>query len=219
MELIVSLFAAIGAFLGTVAAHFVAHDAYSNCPRYARRLIERAACRLPPFERTRYEEEWLADLEERDGVFAKFKHAFDCLLCARTLSSLSRGRAPAYIEFSVPGVGKARLDFVAGIVALKQVEDVYVGCDPSSPAPRGAHFHRLIEDLQKKLVERYGELPPYRVGQLDKLSELLEKRHHQPMPSRRPFDITLILHNGRAGNLVETVRALGIRLPSGLISR
>ena len=132
MELIVWLFAAIGAFLGTVASHFIAHDAYSSCPKYARRLIERAARRLPPFERTRYEEEWLADVEEREGVFAKFKHAIDCLLCARTLSSLSRGRAPAYIEFSLPGVGKARLDFVAGIVALKQVEEVFVGCDPSS---------------------------------------------------------------------------------------
>ena len=154
MELIVWLFAAIGAFLGTVASHSVAHDAYSGCPKYARRLIKRAAGRLPPFERNRYEEEWLADLEEREGVFAKFKHAFDCLLCARTLSSLSRGRAPAYLEFSVPGVGKTRLDFVAGIVALKQVEDVFVGCDPSSPAPRGLHALRLIVALQKKLEER-----------------------------------------------------------------
>jgi len=199
MELIVSLFAAIGAFLGTVAAHFVAHDAYSNCPRYARRLIERAARRLPPFERARYEEEWLADLEEREGVFAKFKHAFDCLLCARTLSSLSRGRVPAYIEFSIPDVGKVRLDFVAGIVALKQVEDIFVGCDPSSPAPRGVHSHRLIVELQKKLQERYGELTPYRPGQLDRLTDLLEKMVQQPN-GRRPLEIRLILNNGNASS-------------------
>ena len=41
MELITSLIAGIAAFLGAVLAHFVAHDAYTASPKYARRLIER----------------------------------------------------------------------------------------------------------------------------------------------------------------------------------
>src|SRR4051794_6233297 len=66
MELIISVVATLCAFLGAVAAHFVAHDAYSRCPRYAQRLIELAARHLPEEERERYQEEWLADLHEFD---------------------------------------------------------------------------------------------------------------------------------------------------------
>jgi hypothetical protein len=120
MELIVSICAAIGAFIGTVAAHFVAHDAYSQCPSYARRLIERAAKNLPPFERLRYEEEWLADLNERVSVFAKFKHAFECLLCARTLRRIAerKPQRPLKMQFEVVGAGLLEVDLKTGLHAL-----------------------------------------------------------------------------------------------------
>jgi hypothetical protein len=219
MELIVSVFAAVGAFLGTVAAHFVAHDAYVSCPRYARRLIERAASHLPPFERARYEEEWLADLQERAGVFAKFKHAFACLLCARTLSALSARRGPAYIEFSVPGVGAARLSFVAGIVALRSVERVFSRSALPRPPRSGSDALDGIEELMKKLHARCGELPPWQSGELDRFTDLLTKAVQRPVPSKelRAFGIKLILKNGRTADLSEMVRALGIELPSHAI--
>jgi hypothetical protein len=128
MELIISLCAAIGAFIGTVAAHFVAHDAYSQCPRYARRLIERAAKNLPPLERLRYAEEWVADLEERDGVFAKFKHAFECLLCARTLRRIAERKPQTLpsMQFEAAGAGLLEVDLKSGLQAIAVIGRVWV---------------------------------------------------------------------------------------------
>lgn len=81
------------AFLGSLAAHFLAHDAYTSAPRYARRLIKWAAQRLPNDHQKRYLEEWLADLDERPTVISKFQHAFECCICARKMSAICSGWA------------------------------------------------------------------------------------------------------------------------------
>jgi hypothetical protein len=120
MELILSICAGIGAFFGSIAAHFIAHDAYSRCPKYAQKLIERAVRKLPPFERIRYEEEWLADLNEREGVFAKFKHACECMLCAHKVATTCSHRASGALEVTVQGASSetVKLDLVTGLVAI-----------------------------------------------------------------------------------------------------
>ncbi len=125
MELILSICSGIGAFFGSIAAHFIAHDAYSRCPRYARKLIERAARELPPFERRRYEEEWLADLEERESVFAKFKHAFECMLCAHKVATTCRQRASRALEITVKGAYSetVNLDLITGLVAITIIKE------------------------------------------------------------------------------------------------
>jgi hypothetical protein len=114
MELIISALAAVCAFLGSIAAHFIAHDAYFKAPKYARRLIAHAARKLPPLDRARYEEEWLADLHERDGVLAKLRHAFECVLCARKLAGTVSHRAPQVVQFVFSRRGDFEKDSVTG---------------------------------------------------------------------------------------------------------
>jgi hypothetical protein len=88
MELVITVCGYVCAFIVAVFAHVVAHDACTESPRYARRILERALRRMPAAERARFEEEWLADLRERNGAIAKFRHATECLLCAGLLGRL-----------------------------------------------------------------------------------------------------------------------------------
>ena len=88
MELITAAIGTIAGFFGALAAHFIAHDAYSSAPKYARRLIEWGTKALPASDQARYREEWLADLNERGGVISKFRHAIECCICARKLAAI-----------------------------------------------------------------------------------------------------------------------------------
>jgi hypothetical protein len=87
-NLISTILGAVGGFVGGIAAHFIAHDAYEVAPRYARELIDRAVARLPEADRERFAEQWLADLYEHEGVIAKFKHAIGCVLAARKVGEI-----------------------------------------------------------------------------------------------------------------------------------
>jgi hypothetical protein len=88
MELITTFIGTVAGFVVALSAHFIAHDAYSSAPRYACGLIERAVRALPAGDQARYREEWLADLNERPSVLSKFRHAIECYICARKLSTI-----------------------------------------------------------------------------------------------------------------------------------
>jgi hypothetical protein len=151
MELIISLCSAIGAFVGTIAAHFVAHDAYSQCPKYARRIIERAAKMLPAWQRARYEEEWLADLNDRLGVFAKFKHALECLLCARTLRRIAEHNPRPMVEVEIPGVGTIEVDFASCLLAVLRGAKDELSRAPLEGLEGAAEFQKDLGALAAKL--------------------------------------------------------------------
>jgi hypothetical protein len=67
----------IAIFFGIVGS-LLAAEFYSCAPVLARRIIDRAAQRLPEGERERYAEEWLADLEAFPGNLWKLKYAVGC---------------------------------------------------------------------------------------------------------------------------------------------
>jgi hypothetical protein len=149
MELITGIFGTIAAFFVAVAAHFVAHDAYSSAPRYARRLIERAVRALPESERDRYREEWLADLNERPSVLSKFHHAIECCICTRKLAGICTQKTT---KLSVPqqlGSPNWKMSLDAPscaflLLVLKLTEQV-------SRRIGRADFDAILADVQGKL--------------------------------------------------------------------
>lgn len=74
---------------GVVGLHLLASELYLHASWAARKLIERAARTLDPPARSRYEEEWLAHLEQCQGNITKLLHGFGCYICARKLSQLA----------------------------------------------------------------------------------------------------------------------------------
>ena len=100
MELITTFIGTVACFVVALAAHFIAHDAYSSAPRYACGLIERAVRALPAGDQARYREEWLADLNERSSMFSKFRHAVECYICARKLSAICSQKGSALTSHS-----------------------------------------------------------------------------------------------------------------------
>ena len=99
MGTIISLLGFFGASIGAIIIHLIAHDVHSYCPRVARKLIDWAVLLLPPWAHERYSEEWLADLEQREGVFAKLRHSIECLLCARDQAETLRRKIVVF-EFA-----------------------------------------------------------------------------------------------------------------------
>jgi hypothetical protein len=88
MDLLTMILGGTGALAGAVAVRVIASDIGDNVPVLAKRLIIRAAKRLPGAENTRYQEEWLAHLNECRGSIPKLLHAIKCLTCARNLQRI-----------------------------------------------------------------------------------------------------------------------------------
>ena len=194
MELIISFCSVIGAFVGTLAAHFVAHDAYSQCPKYARRIIERAAKMLPAWERARYEEEWLADLNDRLGVFPKFKHAIECLLCARTLRRIAERHREPTIQVEIRGLGEMEVDFASGAQALLAM----LKMDVKRAAQRGredaSQIQQKFQSLQADIYQMVGQGDPQEIL---RLADFVEG-------AREPFELIWkcrgrVMHTMRIG--------------------
>jgi hypothetical protein len=119
MELIVTIAGPIIGFVVTLAAHVIAHDAYASMPRYARRLIELAAKKLPANERERYLEEWLADVSERPSVLSKFQHAVECYICAKKVAVICSQRRQTLINGpSSSSVSKLDIHDATGVFLL-----------------------------------------------------------------------------------------------------
>lgn len=83
MELLTSILAGVFAFIGGIVGNVMAHDLCVSATAVCSKIIRRAAHRTgtKPLQ-TRYEEEWLADLAERNTVYAKYRHAIGCYLVA-----------------------------------------------------------------------------------------------------------------------------------------
>lgn len=146
MELITTIIAGVISSIGVIAAHFIAHDAYTKAPQYARHLIERAVRRLPEDHRARYLEEWLSDLDERLGVFSKFQHAVECWLCVRKVADIcSAISGPITLRFKNPsGVSPTAMcvDVSTGLFLLVVMQAVKQHVD-LTPDRLEAAFHAI----------------------------------------------------------------------------
>jgi hypothetical protein len=84
--------AAVVSLLGAILLPMVQQEFMNACPRMARRLVRLAARVIPPAHRARYREEWLAELEELEGLqLAMLATAARILLFAPTTGWALRG--------------------------------------------------------------------------------------------------------------------------------
>jgi hypothetical protein len=81
--------ALLAAGLCSVFLNLFASELWCRGPSFAKWLIVRAARRLPVQQRERYEEEWLAHLDECLGNFSKVRHALECMICVRALKKVA----------------------------------------------------------------------------------------------------------------------------------
>ena len=203
MELVLGAISLLGAFLGAIAAHFFAHDAYTRCPKYAQRILRAAIRKLGPVERQRYEEEWLADLYEREGVIEKFEHAIACYFCAGKIAATWQKRLQAPIDLTFTGAGAATVtvDFVTGVYALASLRRIV------------ASGRRLslddLEDLELKISAKYGKNGPSSDGLLA-IAQAAEQVAFPTPPSHpniRRYKVTVRL-NGRECSIEEILSGL-----------
>ena len=109
MELLTSFLACIFAFVGGIVGNVVANDLYISAPRTCTFIIRRAAKRLGK-HKGRYEEEWLADLSERETVYEKYNHAIGCYLSADSIRREAR-KVTLYVTYIVPHFGPVEMAF------------------------------------------------------------------------------------------------------------
>lgn len=111
MELLSTVMAAIGGFFAGFVGHVTAHDFCEAVPRWSKKLIAKAASRLSPRDRERYEEEWLADLADRPTTMSKLYHAVGCFSCASKMRGQSvPPEAEVTVRFEFVGNGFIEVD-------------------------------------------------------------------------------------------------------------
>lgn len=109
MELLTSVLAAILAFFGSILGNVMANDLCMSAPRICTLIIRQAAKRLGR-HKERYEEEWLADLSERETVYAKYQHAIGCYLGAERIRRQAR-KVTLHVVYAVPHFGPVEMTF------------------------------------------------------------------------------------------------------------
>ena len=82
MDLIASIASFVLTFIVGVLGNIVAHDVCWTADARCSKIIRRAAKRLAHFDVAATELEWLADLNERETVREKYRHAIGCYLAA-----------------------------------------------------------------------------------------------------------------------------------------
>jgi hypothetical protein len=124
MDLIVNIASWVLAFIASVLGNILAHDICTSADRTCTKIVCAAARRLAPFDRESGEQEWLADLHERETVREKYQHAFGCYLVAGKMRRHAE-TITVQLRFEIAGVGTvplsinpssklAQLSFAAG---------------------------------------------------------------------------------------------------------
>jgi hypothetical protein len=111
MEFLISFLAGIFAFAGGIIGNILANDLCVSANKLCTRIISRAAKRVgDDAQQKRYEEEWLADLAERETVYSKYQHAIGCYLISSEIRRESR-KLVLHVLYFVPRYGKVWLKF------------------------------------------------------------------------------------------------------------
>ena len=111
MEFLISFLAGVFAFVGGVVGNILASDLCGSANGTCSRIIKAAAKRTgDEAHQKRYEEEWLADLAERETVNAKYRHAIGCYFISRKIHRESQ-KISLYVLYFVPRYGKVLLKF------------------------------------------------------------------------------------------------------------
>jgi hypothetical protein len=85
MGLVSWIFSALGTIALAVVVQLITDEISGRTPRLAKWMIELAARRLPEPLRSRYQSEWLQDLEDIGGTLSRLKFGIGCLISVRSL--------------------------------------------------------------------------------------------------------------------------------------
>jgi hypothetical protein len=108
MDLIASIIASVLAIFLSVVGSIMAYDICISADRTCAKIIRKAASRLAVFDRASGEQEWLADLHDRETVREKYQHAIGCFLVAGKMRRQSEAVSVA-MSFQIAGVGTVPL--------------------------------------------------------------------------------------------------------------
>jgi hypothetical protein len=110
MDLIANIASFVLTFIAGVMGNIVAHDICATADARCSRLIRHAAKRLAHFDVEAVEQEWLADLNERETVREKYRHAIGCYLAAPRMRRQALTVRIA-IKFKVNSIGTVPCNF------------------------------------------------------------------------------------------------------------
>jgi hypothetical protein len=102
MDLIAQVTGAVLAFFASIIGNIFAHDICASADVVCAKIIKAAAALLAPLDPTPTEQEWLADLHERQTVSEKYRHAIGCFLVAPRMRRYAINVPPPLVE-SAPG--------------------------------------------------------------------------------------------------------------------
>jgi hypothetical protein len=108
MDIIASIIAPVVAFIAGVLGSIMAYDICVSADRTCTGIIHKAAGRLAAIDRESGEQEWLADLYERETVREKYRHAIGCFLVAGKMRRQAEAITVA-LSFQITGVGTVPL--------------------------------------------------------------------------------------------------------------
>jgi hypothetical protein len=108
MDLIASIIAWILTFIVGLIGNILAHDICASADRACAKIIHKASRRLASFDCDPVEQEWLADLYERETVREKYQHAVGCLLSAGKMRRQAQA-VTVLMNFQIDGVGTVPL--------------------------------------------------------------------------------------------------------------
>jgi hypothetical protein len=121
MDVIANIVSCVLTFIAGVIGNIVAHDICATADTRCSKIIRRAAKRLAHFDVEATEQEWLADLNERETLREKYRHAIGCYLAAPRMRHQAMTVRIA-IKFKVNSVGTVpcniRIDPTFGTAVL-----------------------------------------------------------------------------------------------------
>lgn len=190
MEYLIFIFgSAVVTFIGGVLVHIVAYDLHAQIPSHATRLINLAARRLPLPDQSRYEEEWLAHLEEAKGALPKFRHAIECCLAAQLMRRLCEARSgsePAGVLFKF-GNGRSQ---IVGLETAQTVIRLFKEVK-LLPTPTAKEIEEGRSKLASQIIEKVMADRP--ITSFIELREVLHEldQLENPIPHEVAVEVTI----------------------------
>jgi hypothetical protein len=168
MDLIANIAAWILTFVIGLLGNILAHDICASADRNCTKIIHKASRRLASFDCDPVEQEWLADLHERETVREKYRHAFGCFLSAGTMRRQAHA-VTVLLNFQIDGVGTIPLSLNT---SSKLRHITFAAGRSRFPWIRNTNARLLILYFLLKFIKSVKALGP---GKLDRLAKELKQ--------------------------------------------
>lgn len=209
MELLTSILAGLFAFVGGIVGNIMANDLCVSATAVCSKIICRAAHGIGIESlQVRYEEEWLADLAERDTVYAKYRHAIGCYLVAGKIRREAR-KIYIHILYFVPRYGKVLLKFNLSSRFLLPIWFWAMGSRLSFTAMWLGFAYYVCKAAREAHLDQPGRLP--------QLIELTGNALKDKSIKDWPFNVKLS-RNGSSWNLTNIAHLALLKDPNTILA-